>query len=112
MNSVLFASALLLTANAHTVDIPEFARKGTAYKNHQAKQLLNAKHSNANATTPQYWNSKCDHFSDDSSTFAQKYFVDNTFWDGKGPILLYVSLYNTVLFPTFNTDNKMSDLCV
>ena len=61
-------------------------------KNHHAKTLLNAKASNANATTPQYWDSKCDHFSkSDTSTFSQKYFVDNTFWNGKGPILLYVS---------------------
>ena len=37
------------------------------------------------------FNSKVDNFdSSNNATFAQRYYVDNTYWDGKGPVFFEI----------------------
>lgn len=39
---------------------------------------------------PHYKETLIDHFSDDSATFQQKYYVNGTSWDGEGPVFFYL----------------------
>ena len=62
-------------------DLPERARHGSAYK-----KFLSLS-GTVKASEALIYNSKIDNFDVSSNaTFPQRYFVDNQYWDGKGPV--------------------------
>lgn len=63
-------------------ELPHRARGGLAHK------LLGDE---IKISTPFSWQTKLDNFdSKNPSTFTQRYYVDSQFWDGVGPIFLYI----------------------
>lgn len=75
-------------------DLPERARSGKAYLQYAEE------HKNLKASLPKYWTSRVDNFdSNNNATFSQKYFVDNTYWDGKGPIFFEIGGEGTLSPP-------------
>lgn len=85
--ALMIAAAAGVANVAALKDLPARARGGLAFKKSGLAQTLTA----SNATTPLFWDSKCDHFNDaDSCTFKQKYYVNEQYWDGKGPVFLEI----------------------
>jgi pimeloyl-ACP methyl ester carboxylesterase len=72
-------------------ELPAHARGGIAYQ-HQYGKLYNThglKASNASAAL--IYNSKVDNFdASNAATFAQRYYVDDQYWDGKGPVFFEI----------------------
>jgi pimeloyl-ACP methyl ester carboxylesterase len=79
----------LLSIVASTVDIPERARGGSAWKESSTLQ------SKAHEKAPVFatWKSKLDNFNPlSNTTFTQRYLVDSQFYDkaNPGPVFLYI----------------------
>jgi len=73
---------LLLPCVLALHELPLHARKGRAW------QMMREEVGNSDAL---FWSAKIDHFDPSSSaTFEQRYYVDNQYWDGKGPVFLYI----------------------
>ena len=84
--ALLVAAAAGVANVAALKDLPARARGGLAYKKLGGLSL-----ESTNASTPQYWDSKCDHFnSADTCTFKQKYYTNDAQWDGEGPVVLEI----------------------
>jgi hypothetical protein len=83
MFKALVATSALSVAYG-SMEIPEHARGGTAWKQYHAG--LTTKED----VVSQTWNSPIDHFSNDNSTFQQRYYVNAEHWDGKGPVFLSI----------------------
>jgi len=83
----ILVAATVGIANVNALkDLPARARGGLAFKKTGGDALRST-----NASAPQYWDSKCDHFNDaDTCIFKQKYYVDEQYWDGKGPVFLEI----------------------
>lgn len=81
---VVLALCCVLFSNA-LVELPERARGGFAYK-------LSQKHSmRLGDNTPLFWSAKVDNFDvTNNATFQQRYYVDNQYWDGKGPVFFEI----------------------
>jgi hypothetical protein len=78
-------ASALVTASALS-DLPERARGGKAWENYlsHSPHLLKA-------SEPLIVNTKVDHFNENSTdTFAQRYYVNSQYWDGKGPVFLSI----------------------
>lgn len=70
-------------------DLPERARSGRAYKEFLVRSGSALKSA---ASTPLIYNSKVDNFDlSSNATFAQRYYVDNQFWNGAGPVFFLIS---------------------
>merc|ERR1712000_154014 len=67
---------------------------GIAWKKHSLQNAIELKNSQ-----PLYWNSKVDHFSNSTDTFVQRYYVDNQYWDGKGPVFFEIGGEGTLTGP-------------
>jgi pimeloyl-ACP methyl ester carboxylesterase len=81
---VLVAVAVLVSS---LKEIPAHARGGIAYQNQKGKLYS----SNLKASSALTWNAKVDNFDAASnSTFAQRYYVDNQYWDGSGPVFFEI----------------------
>lgn len=77
----MFQAALIVGAVSGVLslrDIPLRARGGSFYKHQSLKANDN--------TVWGVYPSKLDNFGNTSATFAQRYAVDSTYWDGKGPV--------------------------
>ena len=76
-------------------EIPERAKSGRAYKEMLARVAAGAvksQNGKVASNTPLTWNAPVDHFSvENNSTFAQRYYVDDQFWNGEGPVFYYIS---------------------
>lgn len=93
--ALLATAAALFDTTQALKDLPLRARGGIAYKNQQG--------SNAKLLTdeaPRFWESKCDHFdAKNDCTFKQKYYVNEQYWDGEGPIFLEIGGEGTLSAP-------------
>lgn len=70
-------------------ELPERARSGRAYKDFLARTGQSLKSSGSEALI---YNSKVDNFdASNNATFAQRYYVDNQFWNGAGPVFFLIS---------------------
>ena len=93
--SLLVTSALSLAYGS--VDIPERARGGIAWKKHLEL------HSANDDVASQTWNSPVDHFSDNNSTFKQRFYVNDAHWDKKGPVFYYIGGEGTLTSSSVTT---------
>ncbi len=73
---------VMLTSLSALRDIPERARGGSAYASH----VLKVKGA---STAAQYWNSKVDNFAANSTTFQQRYYVDDQYYTGGSAPIFY-----------------------
>ena len=81
---VVFTLCCVLYTNA-LVELPERARGGLAYKLSQQHNIR------LGDNTPLFWSAKVDNFDAvNNATFQQRYYVDNQYWDGKGPVFFEI----------------------
>jgi hypothetical protein len=85
--------ALLPLAASGLRTIPERARGGSFFK--ELQQDLKA----SDAISWGVYPSKLDNFKENSTTFNQRYAVDSTYWDGKGPIFYEIGGEGTLRGP-------------
>lgn len=89
------AFASLITATTALSDLPERARGGLAWKNYleHSPHLLRG-------NDALIFNSQVDHFDENTTdTFAQRYYVNSEYWDGKGPVFLSIGGEGTLNGP-------------
>ena len=92
----MFRVATALSAVAAVValrELPERARGGL-----MAKQMIEV----GSALRSGEWgvyNSKLDNFANESKTFPQRYVIDATYWDGKGPVFYEIGGEGTLSGP-------------
>ena len=89
---MVYTSILLALAGLAAVqssrELPQRARGGLAFKKEQSTLHLT---SGSNSSVPHYIDAKCDNFdAANTCTFKQKYYTDEQYWDGKGPVFLYI----------------------
>jgi hypothetical protein len=76
-----YSLAVVGTSTFALMDIPERGRGGKAWNSGI----------NLQSSQPQYWNAKIDHFDESSNaTYVQRYYVDNQYWNGEGPVFLQI----------------------
>lgn len=93
----------LLAASAFSVaysssELPERARGGVAWREYKQKSLLVDVEEGkaAEEVAERTWNAPVDHFSADNSTFKQRYFVNEEFWGGEGPVFFSIGGESTL----------------
>ena len=83
---------ILLHCTSALVELPERARHGQA--------LSIFKLSGDKSSTAKSWQAQVDNFdSSNNATYAQRYFVNDQYWDRKGPVFYYIGGEGTVTSP-------------
>jgi hypothetical protein len=85
----LLGALVFVALAAALKDIPERARGGSAYGPSFLKAAAKAK----------TWQAPVDHFSKDNASFAQRYYVDDQFWNGDGPVFFEIGGEGTLAGP-------------
>ena len=87
------ATCLLASATTPSTIIPERFRHGQFYQDVLAKEssLHGLGASLVPNTTANYFAQPVSHSDPSMGTFQQRYFVDDSHWDGEGPAILYIS---------------------
>lgn len=86
--AIIFLCALVVVAKAFH-ELPERARGGTAYKSFLANSGKSVQSKSQSALI---FNSRVDNFDlSNNATFSQRYYVNDQFWDGTGPVFYYIS---------------------
>lgn len=89
---LLLISCLLPVLTSGTVELPERARGGIAYKKQSVKSL--------EASPALTWDAQVDNFDENTKdTYKQRYYINDEYWDGKGPVFYEIGGEGTLNGP-------------